>query len=108
MLDQVDSDRWLRQIIALVENEDLEQPGTFFRSRYSLRVREAIQLDGNPRPDHACDNAADYIAEQFPKFLAYKSKFDLFPHRRRTALGDPVGDYVMRNVVATLPGKGPK
>ena len=106
MLDQVDSDRWLRQIIALVENEDLAQPGTFFRSRYSLRVREAIQLDGNPRPDHACDNAADYIAEQFRSF-GLQVEFDLFPHRRRTALGDPVGDYVMRNVVATLPGKGP-
>ena len=106
LLNQVDSDKWFRQIIALVENEDLEQPGTFFRSRFSLRVREAIQLDGNPTPDHACDNAADYIAEQFRSF-GLQVEFDPFPHRRRTALGDPVGDYVMRNVVATLPGKGP-
>lgn len=106
LLNLVDSDQWFRQIIALVENEDLSRPGSFFRSRFALRVREAIQLDGNPKPDHACDNAADYIAEQFRSY-GLQVEFDSFPHRRRTALGDPVGEYVMRNVVATLPGKGP-
>ena len=53
---------------ALVENEDLERPGHFFNSRYALRVRDAVQHDGRPTPDHACDNAADYIAEQFRSY----------------------------------------
>ncbi len=106
LLNQADGFRWLWQIIALVENEDLEQPGKFFQSRYSLRVRDAVQFDDKPKPDHACDNAADYIAEQFRSY-GLAVEFDPFNHRRRALLGDLSGEYVMRNVVATLPGKGP-
>ena len=40
LLDQADGIRWLWQTIALVENEDLQRPGQFFRSRYALRVRD--------------------------------------------------------------------
>ena len=66
LLGEVDANRWFDLIKALVENEDLERPGHFFNSRYALRVRDAVQHDGRPTPDHACDNAADYIADQFP------------------------------------------
>ena len=61
----------------------------------------------DPTPDHACDNAADYIADQFRSY-GLEVEFDSFPHHRRGGLGWPLlGEYVMRNVVATLPGKGP-
>ncbi len=106
LLNQADGVRWVWQTIALVENEDLRRPGQFFRSRYALRVRDAVQFDDNPTPDHACDNSADYIAQQFRSY-GLKVEFDPFDHRRRSALGALVGEYVMRNVVATLPGKGP-
>ena len=106
LLDQADGFRWLWQVVALVENEDLRRPGQFFRSRYALRVRDAVQFDDKPKPDHACDNAADYIAQQFRSY-GLEVEFDPFDHRRRSALGALVGEYVMRNVVATLPGKGP-
>ena len=106
LLNQADGVRWVWQTIALVENEDLQRPGQFFRSRYALRVRDAVQFDDNPKPDHACDNSADYIAQQFRSY-GLKVEFDPFDHRRRSALGALVGEYVMRNVVATLPGKGP-
>ena len=106
LLNRVDSDQWFRQIIALVENEDLSRPGSFFRSRYALRVREAFNSTVIPSRTTLAINAADYIAEQFRSY-GLQVEFDPFPHRRRTALGDPVGEYVMRNVVATLPGKGP-
>ena len=106
LLNQADGIRWLWQTIALVENEDLQNPGQFFRSRYALRVRDAVQLDDKPKPDHACDNSADYIAQQFRSY-GLEVEFDPFDHRRRSALGALVGEYVMRNVVATLPGKGP-
>ena len=107
LLGEVDANRWFDLIKALVENEDLERPGHFFNSRYALRVRDAIQHDGRPTPDHACDNSADYIAEQFRSY-GLDVEFDSFPHRRRGGIGGPLlGEYVMRNVVATLPGKGP-
>ena len=106
LLGQADGFRWLWGVIALVENEDLRHPGQFFRSRYALRVRDAVQFDDNPKPDHACDNSAEYIAQQFRSY-GLEVEFDPFDHRRRSALGALVGEYVMRNVVATLPGKGP-
>ena len=65
-----------------------------------------MQFDDKPTPDHACDNSADYIAQQFRSY-GLEVEFDSFDHRRRSALGALVGEYVMRNVVATLPGKGP-
>ena len=106
LINQADGFRWLWGVIALVENEDLRRPGQFFRSRYALRVRDAVQFDDNPAPDHACDNSAEYIAQQFRSY-GLEVEFDPFDHRRRSALGALIGEYMMRNVVATLPGKGP-
>lgn len=105
-LKQVDVNRWFTEVKALTANEDLARPGSFFRSRYSLRVREAKQFDGTPKPDHACDNAADYIAQQFRSY-GLEVEFDPFLHRRRALSGALIGEYVLQNVVATLPGKGP-
>jgi hypothetical protein len=106
MLNQVSTDRWVEQILRLVVNEDLTQPGRFFNSRYSLRVRDAVQFDGLPEPDYACDNAADFIAAQFRSY-GLEVEFDPFNHRRSRIGEGVLGEYVMRNVVATLPGKGP-
>lgn len=101
LLTQVDEKRWLQIVTELVDNEDLDVPGNFYRSRFSRRVRRAIQRDGKPLPDEACDNAADYIAQKF-KSYGYGVEFDVFSH---SVFGE--GEYWMRNVVATLPGKGP-
>ena len=106
LLKQVDVNRWFAEIKTLVDNEDLARPGVFFRSRYSLRVREAKQFDGKPKPDYACDNSADYIAQQFRNY-GLEVEFDPFLHSRLEVGGNLLGEYVMRNVVATLPGKGP-
>ena len=106
LLKQVDVNRWFAEIKTLVDNEDLARPGVFFRSRYSLRVREAKQFDGKPKPDYACDNSADYIAQQFRSY-GLEVEFDPFLHSRLEVGGNLLGEYVMRNVVATLPGKGP-
>jgi hypothetical protein len=101
LLTQVDEKRWLQIVTELVDNEDLDVPGNFYRSRFSRRVRRAIQRDGKPLPDEACDNAADYIAQKF-KSYGYEVEFDVFSH---SVFGE--GEYWMRNVVATLLGKGP-
>ncbi len=106
MLAQVDAQRWYDTVAELVENEDLDQPGHFFHSRYSLRVQESVQLDGGARPDAACDNAAEYIARKFESY-GLPVEFDSFSHRRLSLGGGITGDYVMRNVIATLPGRGP-
>lgn len=106
LLEQVDRQNWYETISELSANEDLEQPGHFFRSRYSLRVHDAKQLNRKPEPDYACDNAAEYIAEKFRSY-GLKVEFDPFEHKRLSMNGDIIGIYTMRNVVATLPGKGP-
>lgn len=105
MLAQVDSQGWYDTVEALVLNEDLDRPGHFFHSRYALRVRETVQHDGSPAPDHASDNAADYIAREFASY-GLAVEFDTFSHRR-LSLSGAQGDYLMRNVTATLPGHGP-
>jgi hypothetical protein len=82
-------------IYNLQENRDLDPPYTPYRSRYCLRVRET-----DDPSDEACDNAADYIYNRF-KSYGLDVEYDLFPHEVLTQ-----GHYEMRNVVATLPGKG--
>ena len=66
LLGEVNANRWFDLIKALVENEDLERPGHFFNSRYALRVRDAIQHDGRPTPDHACDNCGGLYCRAIP------------------------------------------
>lgn len=100
LLSEADGQQWYQRVKELVENEG-------FNSRYALRVGDNAQvLDGGPQPDDACDNAADYIAEKFSS-LGLEVQFDSFEHVRWTLDGKKQGEYTMRNVVATLPGKGP-
>ncbi|MFQ6039875.1 MAG: M28 family metallopeptidase, partial [Candidatus Poribacteria bacterium] len=106
LMEEVDGQRWFQIIKALSENEDLDNPGHLFHSRYALRVREAKVFDGKPPPDDACDNAAEYIAKIFRSY-GLEVEFDPFEHSRWLLEGGKQGEYVMRNVVATLPGSGP-
>ena len=99
LLLEADGQRWYQIAKELVENEG-------YNSRYALRVHDVNVLDGRPKPDGACDNAADYIAEKFSSF-GLEVEFDSFEHVRWTLEGKKQGEYPMRNVVATLPGKGP-
>lgn len=106
LMEEVDGQRWFQIIKALSENEDLDKPGHLFRSRYALRVQQAKVFDGKPPPDDACDNVAEYIAGIFRSY-GLEVEFDPFEHNRWLLEGGKQGEYVMRNVVATLPGKGP-
>jgi len=92
----VNTDALRDTIYELQENNDLDSPHTAYRSRYCLRVRET-----DDPSDDACDNAAELI---FRKFESYgvDVQYDPFPHEVLSQ-----GHYQMRNVVATLPGKGP-
>ena len=94
-VDAVSADELWETVYKLQENRDLDPPYTVYRSRYCLRVKET-----DDPSDDACDNAAEYI---FSKFESYglDVEYDLFPHEVLTQ-----GNYQMRNVVATLPGKG--
>jgi hypothetical protein len=86
----------MRQFIAdLQENKDLDPPHKAYQSRFCLRVQ-----DTDDPSDKACDNAADYIYNKF-KSYGLDVEYDVFPHEVLTQ-----GHYQMRNVVATLPGKG--
>ena len=105
LLRQLDAGAWFDKVRALVENEDLQRPGHFFRSRYALRVYDAKQYDDSAPPDYACDNAADWIASQFESY-GLAVEFDSFQHTRSSIGKGVLGEYTMRNVVATLLGKG--
>ena len=105
LLKQVDSQNWYQIVADLSVNEDLDLPGHFYHSRYCLRVRDADQRDGKPKPDHACDNAAEQIARKFRSY-GLEVEFDPFEHKRLSLDGKVTGIYTMRNVIATLPGKG--
>lgn len=95
VIDAVSIDEIKKTITELQENHDLDPPYSPYKSRYCLRVRQT-----DDPSDDACDNAADYI---FNKFKSYglDVEYDQFPHEVLTQ-----GHYQMRNVVATLPGKG--
>jgi hypothetical protein len=95
IVSAVSADELQETIYELQENRDLDPPHTAYRSRYSLRVKQT-----DDPSDDACDNAAEYI---FSKFESYglDVEYDLFSHEVLTQ-----GRYQMRNVVATLPGKG--
>ncbi|MGB9596764.1 MAG: M20/M25/M40 family metallo-hydrolase [Candidatus Poribacteria bacterium] len=86
----------LKQVVLdLQENKDLDPPHIPYKSRFCLRVR-----DTDDKSDEACDNAADYIYNKFKEY-GLEAEFDTFPHEVLTQ-----GHYKMRNVIATLPGKG--
>jgi hypothetical protein len=95
IVNSVSADKLREIVYELQENKDFDPPYTAYRSRYCLRVKET-----DDPSDDACDNAAEYI---FSKFESYglDVEYDIFPHEVLTQ-----GHYEMRNVVATLPGKG--
>ena len=79
----------------LQNNMPLKPPYAAYKSRYCLRVQET-----DDPSDFAADNAAEYIYNKF-KSYGLDVEYDVFPHEVLTQ-----GHYQMRNVVATLPGKG--
>jgi|GEM_PF-1194859 len=95
IVSAVSADELRGSIYELQENRDLDAPHSAYRSRYCLRVEQT-----DDPSDDACDNAAEYI---FSKFESYglDVEYDSFPHEVLTQ-----GRYQMRNVIATLPGKG--
>jgi hypothetical protein len=79
----------------LQNNIPLKPPYAAYKSRFCLRVQET-----DDPSDFACDNAAEYIYNKL-KSYGLEVEYDDFPHEVLTQ-----GHYQMRNVVATLPGKG--
>ena len=106
LLQQVSVKQWRDLIQTMTINEDLLTAGRRFLSRYALRVRQAVQHDGQPQPDIACDNSADWIAQKFQQ-LGLEVEIDSFQHARSQIGKGKIGDYTMRNIMATLPGRGP-
>lgn len=82
-------------VFDLQENRNLLPPFNLFRSRYCLRVKET-----DDPSDEACDNASQYIYNKFSEY-GLEVEFDQFEH---TVLMQ--GHYKLRNVIATLRGKG--
>ena len=97
---------WRQIIQTMTLNPDVSTPGYQFLSRYALRVRRAIQHDGQPEPDSACDNSGEWIAKQFQK-LGLVVGMDSFQHTRSQIGAGKIGTYTMNNIVATRPGRGP-
>ena len=101
MVDAVSLESLKESVTDLQENRDLNSPHKAYGSRFCLRVRDT----DNPS-DGACDNAADYI---YSKFASYglDVEYDPFIHEVKK-WEHYKGSFGMRNVVATLPGKGQK
>ncbi len=101
MVDAVSLESLKEFVTDLQENRDLNFPDRVYGSRFCLRVRDT----DNPS-DGACDNAAEYI---YSRFVSYglDVEYDPFVHEVKER-EHYKGRYRMRNVVATLPGKGPK
>lgn len=99
----VSIDNLMNTVSDLQENRDVNSPDISYKSRYCLRVR-----DTSDPTDGACDNAADYA---FNKFASYglDVEYDPFIHTvtKKDEKTDIQNSYKMRNVVATLHGKGP-
>jgi hypothetical protein len=95
VVNSVSTDELREIIYELQENRDLDPPYITYRSRFCLRVKNT-----DDPSDDACDNAAEYIYDKFRSY-GLDVEYDPFPHEVITQ-----GNYEMRSVVATLPGKG--
>ena len=95
MVRDVKKENLWNTVFDLQENRDINPPYKPYKSRYCLRV-----WDTDDPSDGACDNVAEYI---YNKFAGYglDVEYDTFVHEVKEQ-----GKYTMRNVVATLPGKG--
>jgi hypothetical protein len=97
MVRAVSAENLMDTVADLQENRDIDLPDKLYKSRYCLRVR-----DTDDPSDGACDNAADYIFNKFASYGFADVEYDPFIHEV-----EEQGHYRMRNVVATLPGRGP-
>ncbi len=95
VVKSVSADELRETIYELQENRNLDPPYMAYRSRFCLRVKNT-----DDPSDDACDNAAEYIYDKFRSY-GLDVEYDPFPHEVLTQ-----GNYEMRNVMATLPGKG--
>jgi hypothetical protein len=102
ILRSVSKNNMMDTISDLQENVDVNSPSKSNKSRYCLRVRDA-----SDPTDGACDNAADYIYNKFASY-GLDVEYDPFIHTVTSKSDDKTvqESYKMRNVVATLRGKG--
>jgi hypothetical protein len=94
VLDAFQPARWEASVRALADNG-----GT--RSRYALRVRDAVLLNGHPGPDDAADIAADWIAAEFASY-GYTPTEHLFPYSLFNG-PERAATFGMRNIIAEHP-----
>jgi hypothetical protein len=100
----VNVENMMKTVSDLQENKDVKSPDISYKSRYCLRVNDA-----SDPTDGACDNSAKYIYNRFASY-GLDVEYDPFIHTVTTKKDDKtttLNSYEMRNVVATLHGKGP-
>lgn len=102
IINEISISNMMNTISDLQENRDVNKPSKLYKSRYCLRVNEA-----SDPTDGACDNAADYIYNKFSSY-GLDVEYDPFIHTVTKKSDDQTiqENYKMKNVVATLPGKG--
>ncbi|MBT5713287.1 M20/M25/M40 family metallo-hydrolase [Candidatus Poribacteria bacterium] len=97
VLRAFDSARWEHSVRTLADNG-----GT--HSRYAWRVRDAMLLNGHPPPDHAADDAGDWIAEQLRSY-GYVPEEHTFPYSAFVG-STRAATFHMRNIIAERAGVG--
>jgi len=99
----VSVDNMIKTVSDLQENKDVKSSDTSYKSRYCLRVNDA-----SDPTDGACDNSAKYIYNRFASY-GLDVEYDYFIHTitKKDEKTTIQNSYEMRNVVATLHGKGP-
>ena len=102
IIQSVNVDNLMKTLSDLQENRDVNSPDISYKSRYCLRVN-----DSNDPTDGACDNSAKYIYKKFADY-GLDVEYDPFIHTitKKDDKTKSQNNYEMRNVVATLHGKG--
>ncbi|HGJ65214.1 TPA: Zn-dependent exopeptidase M28 [bacterium] len=103
IIQEVNTNEMMKTIYDLQENIDINSPDKSYKSRYCLRVRES-----SDPTDGACDNSAEYIYNKFASY-GLDVEYDSFIHtitKKSDNNKEITESYKMRNVIATLPGKG--
>jgi hypothetical protein len=99
----VNVENMMKTVSDLQENKDVRSPDISYKSRYCLRVNDA-----SDPTDGACDNSAKYIYNRFASY-GLDVEYDSFIHTvtKKDEKATIQNSYEMRNVIATLHGKGP-